>query len=287
MEEIMIHSELDKEEKGGGEEAQLRFQILSNSLFTVEIDMTNKGNYKRNKTKRAKLMKDKARGLHTLRRCESSHSSAHDNRRQRSRSPRACSGLVTPTSTIVVKGLPKEATEEMIYRILAEWRPLPNIRVMPKKNTTFCCGIAFVDFPSVVAARKLMDEIGDRGLDVNGRKLSFDYRLGKSELANEVPIVNAGIGESEVAGEHEDENDSEDDEEDCDYVDEVASKRLPDSWDPEEIHMLREAFHYLVKDGKKKPWKEMLEYGHDVFHAGRTNEDLRSKWKYMVNHGQW
>ncbi|RZC76009.1 hypothetical protein C5167_001970, partial [Papaver somniferum] len=62
----------------------------------------------------------------------------------------------------------------------------------------------------------------------------------------------------------EDENDSEDDEEDCDYVDEVASKRLPDSWDPEEIHMLR------------KPWKEMLEYGHDVFHAGRTNEDLSS-----------
>ncbi|XP_026445151.1 uncharacterized protein LOC113345593 [Papaver somniferum] len=249
--------------------------------------MTNKGNYKRNKTKRAKLMKDKARGLHPLRRCESSHSSARDNRRQRSRSPRACSGLVTPISTIVVKSLPKEATEEMIYRILAEWRPLPNIRVMPKKNTTFCRGIAFVDFPSVVAARKLMDEIGDRGLDVNGRKLSFDYRLGKSELANEVPIVNAGIGESEVAGEHEDENDSEDDEEDCDYVDEVASKRLPDSWDPEEIHMLREAFHYLVKDGKKKPWKEMLEYGHDVFHAGRTNEDLRSKWKYMVNHGQW
>ncbi|KAI3871244.1 hypothetical protein MKW98_015144 [Papaver atlanticum] len=125
---------------------------------------------------RAKLMKDNARGLHPLGRCESSHSSAHDNRRRISRSPRAFSGLVTPTSTIVVKGLPKEATKETIHQILAEWRPLPNIRVMPKKNTTFCRGIAFVDFPSVVAARKLMDEIGDRGLDVNGRKLSFDYR---------------------------------------------------------------------------------------------------------------
>ncbi|KAI3883937.1 hypothetical protein MKX03_010602 [Papaver bracteatum] len=133
-----------------------------------------------------------------------------------------------------------------------------------------------------------MDEIGDRGLDVNGRKLYFDYRLGKvSESSIEDPIVNAGIGESEVDGQHEDENDSGDDEEDCDYVDKVASKRLPVHWDHKEIDMLRVAFHYLVKDGKKKPCKDMLEYGHNVFHAGRTNEGLRSKWKYMVNHGQW
>ncbi|KAI3836265.1 hypothetical protein MKW92_035911 [Papaver armeniacum] len=227
--------------------------------------MTNKGNYKRNK-------KMRARG-----RCESSHSSAHDNHRQRSRSPRACSGPVTPTSTIVVKGLPKEATEEMIHQILAEWRPLCNIRVMPKKNTTFCRGIAFVDFPSVVAARKLMDEIGDRGLDVNGRKLYFDY----------ISDCKCWNHEFKMSGEHKNENDSEYEEEDCDYVDEVASKRLPDSWGLEEIHMLRVAFYYLIKYGKKKPWNDILEYGHSVFHAGSTNEDLRSKWKYTVNHSQW
>ncbi|KAI3883936.1 hypothetical protein MKX03_010601 [Papaver bracteatum] len=104
MEGIMIYRELDKEEKRGGEETQLRFQILS---------------------------------LHPLGRCESSHSSAYDNRRQRSRSPQACSGPVTSTSTIVVKGFPKEATEEMIHQILAEWRPLPNIRVMQKKKYYF------------------------------------------------------------------------------------------------------------------------------------------------------
>ncbi|RZC59880.1 hypothetical protein C5167_007182 [Papaver somniferum] len=35
----------------------------------------------------------------------------------------------------------------------------------------------------------MMDEIGDCGLDVNGRKLSFEYRIGEIfELASEDPI---------------------------------------------------------------------------------------------------
>ncbi|KAI3856265.1 hypothetical protein MKW92_048432 [Papaver armeniacum] len=181
--------------------------------------MTNSGNYKRNKKMRAKLMKEKAKlimGLLSRRRCESSQSSGHDDRRQRPRSPQACSrGPVTPTSTILVKGLPKETTEEMIHQILAEWRPLRNVRVMMKKNSSVCRGIAFIDFPSVVAARKMMDEIGDGGLDVNGRKLSFEYRLGEiTELAGENPIVNnAGV-----------------------------TKKLPDSCVPEELRVGAEPY---------------------------------------------
>ncbi|KAI3943885.1 hypothetical protein MKW92_020936, partial [Papaver armeniacum] len=180
-----------------------------------------------------KLRKDRLKFSELVVRCESSHSSAHDNRRQRPRSPQACSGPVTPTFD---------------YRYLFKLI----------KNIWYSWNLIFIQYVHLL--RKSV--------------LYFDYRLGKSELANEVPIVNAGIGESEVAGEHKNKND-------------MASKRLPDSWGPEEIHMLRVAFHYLVKDGKKKPWKDMLEYGHNVFHAGRTNEDLRSKWKCMVNHGQW
>ncbi|XP_026431190.1 probable alanine aminotransferase, mitochondrial isoform X1 [Papaver somniferum] len=164
--------------------------------------MTNSGNYKINKKKRAKSLKEKAKlvmGSHPHRRCEDYQSFEHDDRRQRSRSPQVCShGLVkTPTSTIVVKGLPKETTEDNIHQILAEWRPLRNVRIMMKKNSSVCRGIAFIDFPSVVAAQKMMDEIGDCGLDVNGLKLSFEYRLGKiSELASEDPIVKAGAPDS-------------------------------------------------------------------------------------------
>ncbi|KAI3930177.1 hypothetical protein MKW92_029343 [Papaver armeniacum] len=58
----------------------------------------------------------------------------------------------------------------------------------------------------------MMDEIGDGGLDVNGRKLSFEYRLGEiTELAGENPIVNnAGV-----------------------------TKKLPDSCVPEELRVLK------------------------------------------------
>ncbi|XP_026431180.1 SUPPRESSOR OF ABI3-5-like [Papaver somniferum] len=241
----------------------------------------HKGTNNRSK-KRMKLEKgqDKVSGLHSQRRCESSQSSGHDDRRQRSRSPQVCSrGLVTPTSRILVKGLPKETTKEHIHQILERWRPLRDVRVMTKKNTSVCRGIAFIDFPSVGAARKMMDEIGDRGLDVGGREISFEYRLGEvPQVTVEVPIVNAGVGETEQATEEQEEID------DRDYVDEVATKRLPDPWDLEEILMLKEAVHNLVKDGKGRPWKDILKYGHNVFHEGRTPEDLRSSiWLATAN----
>ncbi|RZC85314.1 hypothetical protein C5167_041495 [Papaver somniferum] len=261
----MIYTELEKKRKEGE---------LSSAYLR---DMGNhKGTNNRSK-KRMKLEKgqDKVSG-----RCESSQSSGHDDRRQRSRSPQVCSrGLVTPTSRILVKGLPKETTKEHIHQILERWRPLRDVRVMTKKNTSVCRGIAFIDFPSVGAARKMMDEIGDRGLDVGGREISFEYRLGEvPQVTVEVPIVNAGVGETEQATEEQEEID------DRDYVDEVATKRLPDPWDLEEILMLKEAVHNLVKDGKGRPWKDILKYGHNVFHEGRTPEDLRSSiWLATAN----
>lgn len=210
--------------------------------------------------------------------------------RQRSRSPQVCShGRATPTATVMVKGLPKEATVEYIHQILAQWGPLRHVRVMVKKKSSVCRGIAFIDFPSTRAARKMMDEVGDCGLVVNERKLSFESRLSESEH----PIVNAGVVESEQVTEEEhgeendDVDDNEEDEDDCDYEDEVATERLPDPWTPEEVRMLKEAYHYLVKVGKRRPWKDMLEYGHNVFHDGRTNEDLRSKWKRLMKAGKW
>ncbi|KAI3902940.1 hypothetical protein MKW92_003955 [Papaver armeniacum] len=42
----------------------------------------------------------------------------------------------------------------------------------------------------------MMDEIGDCGLDVNGLKLFFEYRLAESALASEDLIVNAGVPDS-------------------------------------------------------------------------------------------
>ncbi|RZC85316.1 hypothetical protein C5167_041500 [Papaver somniferum] len=127
-----------------------------------EIDMTNSGNYKINKKKRAKSLKEKAKLV---------------------------MGHTGPAAQVFVSLFSS--------RNEAEWRPLRNVRIMMKKNSSVCRGIAFIDFPSVVAAQKMMDEIGDCGLDVNGLKLSFEYRLGKiSELASEDPIVKAGAPDS-------------------------------------------------------------------------------------------
>ncbi|KAI3831325.1 hypothetical protein MKX03_034111 [Papaver bracteatum] len=140
------------------------------------------------------------------RRCKRSRSSGHDDR-QRSRSPQVCTrsrshqdnygkdrhnksegrrnrddrqshehSSVTPTATVEVKGLSKQTTEENIHQILAEWRPFLHVRVMRRRKSSVCRGIAFIDFSSVSAAQKMMDVVGNCGLDVNGQKLSFEYR---------------------------------------------------------------------------------------------------------------
>ncbi|KAK9270073.1 hypothetical protein L1049_025647 [Liquidambar formosana] len=82
---------------------------------------------------------------------------------------------VAPSATVVVKGLSQKTTEEDLYQILAEWGPLRHVRVIKERNSGISRGFAFIDFPSVGAARTMMDRIGDDGLVVDGRKLFFEY----------------------------------------------------------------------------------------------------------------
>ncbi|KAG5540050.1 hypothetical protein RHGRI_020326 [Rhododendron griersonianum] len=82
---------------------------------------------------------------------------------------------VSPSATVVVKGLSQKTTEEDLYQILAEWGPLRHVRVIKERNSGISRGFAFIDFPSVGAARAMMDKIGDDGLVVDGRKLFFEY----------------------------------------------------------------------------------------------------------------
>ncbi|KAJ4949943.1 hypothetical protein NE237_026775 [Protea cynaroides] len=48
--------------------------------------------------------------------------------------------------------------------------------VIKERNSCISCGFAFIDFPSVGEACKMMDGIGDDGLVVDDRKLFFEYR---------------------------------------------------------------------------------------------------------------
>ncbi|CAN6697335.1 unnamed protein product [Malus baccata var. baccata] len=82
---------------------------------------------------------------------------------------------VAPSATIVVKGLSQKTNEEDLYQILAEWGPLRHVRVIKERNSGTSRGFAFIDFPSVGAARAMMDSMGDEGLVVDDRKLFFEY----------------------------------------------------------------------------------------------------------------
>ncbi|XP_039031052.1 SUPPRESSOR OF ABI3-5-like isoform X2 [Hibiscus syriacus] len=82
---------------------------------------------------------------------------------------------VAPTETVVVKGLSLKTTEEDLYQILAEWGPLRHVRVIKERISGVSRGFAFIDFPSVGAARTMIDRIGDDGLVVDGRRLFFEY----------------------------------------------------------------------------------------------------------------
>ncbi|XP_077237174.1 suppressor of abi3-5 isoform X2 [Tasmannia lanceolata] len=82
---------------------------------------------------------------------------------------------VAPSATLVVKGLSQKTAEEDLYQILSEWGPLRHVRVIKERNSGISRGFAFIDFPSVGAARSMMDGIGDDGLVVDGRKLFFEY----------------------------------------------------------------------------------------------------------------
>ncbi|RZC70794.1 hypothetical protein C5167_034045 [Papaver somniferum] len=84
-----------------------------------------------------------------------------------------------PCVTVVVKGLPEKTTEEDLYRILEAWGPFCRLRVIKQPNSVSSGG--FVDFPSMVTARKMVDGIGDAGLVVDGRALLFQFRIRKKE----------------------------------------------------------------------------------------------------------
>ncbi|GAB2209390.1 hypothetical protein Drorol1_Dr00026603 [Drosera rotundifolia] len=82
---------------------------------------------------------------------------------------------VSPSATVLVKGLSQKTTEEDLYQILAEWGPLPNVRVIKERSSGISRGFAFIDFLSVGAAQAMMDKVGVDGLPVDGRKLFFEY----------------------------------------------------------------------------------------------------------------
>ncbi|KAF8091155.1 hypothetical protein N665_0452s0024 [Sinapis alba] len=81
----------------------------------------------------------------------------------------------TPSATVVVKGLSTKSTEEDLYQLLAEWGPLNHVRVIREQNSGISRGFAFIDFPTVDAARTMMNRIEHDGIVVDGRKLIFRY----------------------------------------------------------------------------------------------------------------
>ncbi|XP_026430213.1 SUPPRESSOR OF ABI3-5-like [Papaver somniferum] len=93
---------------------------------------------------------------------------------------------VVPSSTVRVRGLSSEATKEDLYQILAEWGPICNVRILKEKESSTCRGFAFIDFPSVRAARTMMEEVGYDGLIDDGRELSFEYSFKKIKSKSRV-----------------------------------------------------------------------------------------------------
>ncbi|KAI3883935.1 hypothetical protein MKX03_010600 [Papaver bracteatum] len=91
---------------------------------------------------------------------------------------------VVPSATIVVMGLSKRETAEDLHQILAQWGPLRNVRVIKERNSSSCRGFAFIDFPSVVKARRMMNTIGYNGLIMDGAMLHFEYSLKKIKSKN-------------------------------------------------------------------------------------------------------
>ncbi|KAJ7296444.1 hypothetical protein O6H91_22G061300 [Diphasiastrum complanatum] len=169
------------------------------------------------------------------RRRDRSRSFSHDDRMHRSRSPRARSraqredsheelrrdtssekkrdrdgnrqrerASLPPSATLVVKGLSQKTLEDDLYQALAEWGPLKHVRVIKEKNSGISRGFAFIDFPSVEGAQKMMEGIGNEGLVVNGRRVFFEYSSkptgGSSAPQAAQGHVTRGAGSANVKG---------------------------------------------------------------------------------------
>ncbi|KAL3684871.1 hypothetical protein R1sor_002893 [Riccia sorocarpa] len=101
---------------------------------------------------------------------------------------------LAPSATLVVKGLSQKTVEDDLYHALADWGPLRHVRVIKERNSGVSRGFAFVDFPSVEAAQKMMDGAGYDGLVVDGRRLFFEYSSKPTGGIGAPPAVTSGRG---------------------------------------------------------------------------------------------
>ncbi|VAH66888.1 unnamed protein product [Triticum turgidum subsp. durum] len=83
--------------------------------------------------------------------------------------------LVAPSATVVLKGLSQKTNEDDLYQILAEYGPLRSVRVIKERPSGVSRGFAFIDFPTVEAARKMKEATGDNGLLIDGRQIFSEY----------------------------------------------------------------------------------------------------------------
>lgn len=98
-----------------------------------------------------------------------------DRRRDRESTRYHAASILPPSATLVVKGLSPKICEDDLYQALADWGPLRHVRVIKERSTGVSRGFAFVDFPDVEAAQKMMDGIGYEGIVIDGRRICFEY----------------------------------------------------------------------------------------------------------------
>ncbi|KAG0542749.1 hypothetical protein BDA96_02G131000 [Sorghum bicolor] len=99
-----------------------------------------------------------------------------DRRREYDWDDRRHGDSVVPSATVVVKGLSLKTNDDDLYQILAQWGPLRSVRVIKERNSGMSRGFAFIDFPTVEAARRMMEATGENGLEIDGRNVFFQYR---------------------------------------------------------------------------------------------------------------
>nr|AWA45149.1 hypothetical protein SO104I06_000001 [Saccharum officinarum] len=98
-----------------------------------------------------------------------------DRRREYDWDDRRHGDSVAPSATVVVKGLPLKTNDDDLYQILAQWGPLRSVRVIKERNSGMSRGFAFIDFPTVEAARRMMEATGENGFEIDGRNVFFQY----------------------------------------------------------------------------------------------------------------
>lgn len=81
-----------------------------------------------------------------------------------------------PSATVLLRNLPEWVADEDVFALLGEWGPLKSVRVIKDRQTGLSKGFGFVDFPSVEAAKAMMDGAKLKGgLSLGDRTLSLHY----------------------------------------------------------------------------------------------------------------